>query len=201
MSKRFRGYLPVVIDVETGGMDCLKHPILEIAAVIIQMDSEGKLVRGETVFHNVEPFEGAIFDQSSLDFTGIDPHSPLRAAISEREALQSVFKAVRTEIKATGCNRAVLVGHNAFFDMGFIAQAVQRANIKRNPFHPFTTFDTASLSGLAFGQTVLARAVDAAGFSFDSQQAHSAGYDAEVTADLFCYIVNQLRDLLLTNSR
>jgi ribonuclease T len=97
---------------------------------------------------------------------------------------------VRRALKTTGCTRAVLVGHNPSFDLGFLYAAVRRSGVKRNPFHPFTAFDTATLGGLAFGQTVLAKAVQAAGFSWDEAEAHSAIYDAERTADLFCAIVN-----------
>ncbi len=102
---------------------------------------------------------------------------------------------VRRAIRENGCSRAILVGHNAHFDLGFMNEAVQRAGIRRNPFHPFSCFDTATLCGVAFGQTVLSRAVRAAGIEFDEAAAHSAGYDAEVTADVFCVIVNRFRPL------
>ncbi|MGW8228635.1 MAG: ribonuclease T, partial [Gammaproteobacteria bacterium] len=41
-----------------------------------------------------------------------------------------------------------------------------------------------------YGQTVLARAVQAAGIQWNQKEAHSAVYDAERTAELFCRIVN-----------
>ncbi len=75
--------------------------------------------------------------------------------------------------------------------MSFINAAVNRCGIKKSPFHAFSCFDTATLGGVAFGQTVLARAVQAAGLEWDGKQAHSAIYDAERTADLFCAIVNR----------
>lgn len=196
IAKRFRGYLPVIVDIETGGMQCKKNPILEIAAVTVRMDEQGVLSRHETTFFHVKPFDGSVLDQASLEFTGIDPHHPFRFAVDEDEALRGVFKMIRAEMKAQQCNRAVLVGHNAFFDMGFVQAATARCQIKRSPFHPFTTFDTASLAGLAYGQTVLAKAVIAAGLEFDTESAHSAKYDAEITADLFCEIVNGLKGLL-----
>ena len=99
------------------------------------------------------------------------------------------------EIRDTDCTRAVLVGHNAWFDLGFLNAAITRAGIKRNPFHPFSCFDTATLAGLAYGQTVLARAVKASGASWDGREAHSAIYDAEKTAELFCNIVNRWDEL------
>lgn len=191
---RFRGFLPVVIDVETGGFNASTDAILEIAATLVRMDESGMLGVHRTLEFHVKPFEGANIEQAALDFTGIDPYHPFREAVDEAEALGDVFRAVRKEIREQGCNRAILVGHNAHFDAGFINAAVERCEIKRNPFHPFSFFDTATLSGLAFGQTVLAKACIEAGIAFDNAAAHSAAYDAERTAELFCDVVNRWRE-------
>ena len=191
MANRFRGFLPVVVDVETGGFNAKTDALLEIAAVLLEIDEHGNMVRSETIRYHVKPFEGANIEAASLAVNGIDPHHPLRPAIDERDALQRVFRDVRQAIRANGCSRAVLVGHNAAFDLGFLNEAIERSAIKRNPFHPFSCFDTATLCGVAFGQTVLSRAVAAAGFEWDESSAHSAAYDAEITADLFCEIVNR----------
>ena len=191
MASRFRGYLPVVIDVETAGFNPKKNPLLEVAAVILEMDNNGSIKPRETIACHVLPFKGSELDQAALDFTGIDPYHPFRMAIEEKHALPKIFKPIREAIKLNGCTRAILVGHNPSFDLGFINEAAKRSGIKRNPFHPFSSFDTATLGGLAYGQTVLARAVKAAGFEWDSERAHSAIYDTERTADLFCNIVNR----------
>ena len=188
---RFRGFLPVVIDVETAGFNPKRDALLEIAAVLLDMDEHGVICRKETLSCHVEPFPGANLEAESLEFNGIDPYNPFRMAKPELEALDHIFKPVRRAIKDSGCNRAVLVGHNATFDLSFINAAATRAGIKRNPFHPFSTFDTVSLAALAYGQTVLARAVKAAGHDWNSEKAHSAVYDTEKTADLFCTIINQ----------
>ena len=190
MGKRFRSFLPVVIDVETGGFNHQTDALLQVAAVFLRMDEKGLLSRDRTVAHHINPFPDANMEPESLKINGIDPFHPLRLAVDEKEALQSVFKVVRQEIKANECTRAILVGHNAAFDLNFLNAAVERTNIKRNPFHLFSTFDTVSLAGMAYGQTVLSRAVEAAGLGWDSSEAHSAIYDAEKTADLFCDIVN-----------
>ncbi len=195
MASRFRGFLPVVIDVETGGFNCRTDALLEVAAVLLDMDDEGLLQRGETIRYHVKPFEGANLEPASLAVNGIDPHHPLRPAIDERDALQRVFREVRRAVRESRCSRAVLVGHNAHFDLGFMNEAVERSSIKRNPFHPFSCFDTATACGIAFGQTVLARAVIAAGLEWDETQAHSASYDAEMTAEVFCEVVNRYRDI------
>ncbi|MFV1872545.1 MAG: ribonuclease T [Oleiphilus sp.] len=195
ISNRFRGYLPVVIDVETGGFNAQTDALLEIAAVIIDMKSCGDLYLKETIHCNVEPFRGANMEASALQFTGIDPNSPFRNALSEKMALDKIFTPIRKAIKETGCTRAVLVGHNASFDHGFVFAAAERTGIKRNPFHPFSSFDTATLSGLAYGQTVLAKACAMASIDFDGKEAHSAKYDTEKTAELFCRIVNKWQNL------
>ncbi|GED23154.1 ribonuclease T [Halomonas halmophila] len=197
MAQRFRSFLPVVVDLETGGFNAQGDAILEIAAVTLTMDPEGNLMPDATYAYHVTPFEGANVEQSALDFTGIRLDDPLRkqVAVSETEALGEVFRPIRKSIKAHGCTRAILVGHNAAFDHGFLNAAVERCAIKRSPFHPFSSFDTASLAGLIYGQTVLARACRAAGIEFDNSAAHSARYDTERTAELFCAMVNRYKDL------
>jgi len=195
IAKRFRGFLPVVVDVETGGFNCKTDALLEIAAVLLVARNDGTLARGETIRYHVKPFEGANLEPASLAVNGINPDHPLRPAISEGDALQNVFREVRKAVRDAGCTRAILVGHNSSFDLGFVNEAVLRADIKRNPFHPFSSFDTATLCGVAYGQTVLARAVAAAGFEWNEESAHSAAYDAEVTADVFCDIVNRFKPI------
>ncbi len=194
MAQRFRGFLPVVVDVETGGFNALTDALLEIAAVPIKMDQDGVLVPGEVLDFHIDPFEGANIEQSALEFTGIDLETR-EGAVPEHMGLDEVFKAVRRAVKESGCNRAVLVGHNAHFDLGFLNAAAQRCDIKRNPFHPFSCFDTSTLSGLAFGHTVLARGCALAGIEFSNKEAHSAAYDAEKTAILYCEIVNRWQRL------
>lgn len=195
IANRFRGFLPVVVDVETGGFNSKTDALLEIAAVLVNFNANGLLERVETIRYHVKPFEGANIEEASIAVNGIDPYHPLRPAIDEKDALQRVFREVRRSVRELRCSRAVLVGHNAHFDLGFLNEAVERASIKRNPFHPFSCFDTATLCGVAFGQTVLARAAIAAGLGWDETQAHSASYDAEMTADLFCEVVNRYQDI------
>lgn len=195
MAGRFRGFLPVVVDVETGGFNCKTDALLEIAAVLLTSGDDGRLMRTETIRYHVKPFEGANLEPASLAVNGIDPHHPLRPALDEKLALQHVFREVRRAVREAGCTRAVLVGHNASFDLGFLNEAVLRSGIKRNPFHPFSSFDTATLCGVAYGQTVLSRAVKAAGLTWDEESAHSAAYDAEITADVFCDIVNRFKPI------
>src|SRR5246500_1182611 len=194
MARRFPGFLPVVIDVETGGFHAATDALLEVAAVLIEMDPDGTLRRGATHSYHIKPFEGGRIDPASLSITGIDPHHPLRPALPERDVLQRGFREIRHAIRDYNCRRAILVGHNAAFDLGFLNAAIARSEVKRNPFHPFSCFDTATLAGAALGQTVLAKAVTVAGLGWDPGSAHNARYDAERSADIFCLVCNRLRD-------
>lgn len=195
ISRRFRGFLPVVVDVETGGFNAGTDALLEIAVVLLEMDPDGRLRRGETHAVHLEPFPGANLEPASMEVNGIIVDHPLRLAKPEREALDHVFKPVRAAVSAAGCTRALLVGHNAHFDLGFLNAAVARTHHKRNPFHPFSVFDTVTLAGAALGQTVLARALKAASIDYNDAEAHSAIYDAERTAELFCLIINRMQPL------
>lgn len=194
-AERFRGFLPVIIDVETGGFQSQTDALLEVAAVTLKMDDEGLIHRDKSLSFHVEPFEGANIEQTALDFTGIDLDSDEREALPEEIVMNELFQFVRKAVKKNGCNRAVMVAHNAHFDLGFINAASERCEMKRNPFHPFSCFDTATLCGLVFGHTVLAKACQIAKLPFSNSEAHSALYDAEKTADLYCIIVNRWQEL------
>ena len=196
LSQRFRGYFPVVIDVETAGFNAQTDALLEIAASVLTLDETSKkLSVDDTIQFNVHPFEGANIEPKALEFTGIDPTNPLRGAVDEEIALKAIFTFVRKKMKIAGCQRAIIVAHNAAFDLGFLNAATERCNIKRSPFHAFVSFDTTTLSGLALGQTVLAKACEAAKIDFNNSEAHTALYDTEKTAELFCYIINKWHDL------
>lgn len=197
IADRFRGFLPVVVDVETAGFNPKTDALLEIAAVTVAMDEEGRLQRDRTFACHIQPFPGCRMDERSLDFIGVDPYHPFRMAVPELEALERVLTPVGIRVREEGCSRAILVGHNPAFDLSFVKAVVDRNRYKKNPFHAFSTFDTVTLAGLAFGQTVLARAVQAAGLPWDNDRAHSAVYDAEQTADLFCVICNSWREMSL----
>ena len=195
-AQRFRGYFPVVIDVETAGFNAKTDALLEIAATTLSLNEDsGFFALDETIHFHIEPFEGANIEKAALEFTGIDPHNPLRGAVQEEFALKEIFKLVRKKMKLAGCQRAIIVAHNAAFDLGFLNAAVERSHIKRSPFHPFVSFDTTTLSGLALGHTVLAKACQIANIEFNNNEAHSALYDTEKTAELFCYIVNKWQAL------
>lgn len=193
-NERFRGFMPVIIDVETGGFNAKTDALLEVAAVTLDMDPQGLLCVENVHAYHIDPFEGANIEQSALDFTGIDLDSDTRISVPESFALNEIFQAIRRKVKQYECNRAIMVAHNAHFDLGFVNAAAERCEIKRNPFHPFSCFDTATLAGLAFGHTVLARACQLAKIEFSNREAHSADYDALKTAELFCLIVNRWKE-------
>lgn len=195
LNERFRGYLPVIVDIETAGFDAKKNPLLEIAAVIVEYDEGEQLQITESHAAHIIPFENSILEQSALKFTGIDPYHPFRMAVAEKDALHKLFLPIKHAVKRNKCTRAILVGHNPNFDINFLNAAINRTRIKRSPFHPFSTFDTATLGGLMYKQTVLAKIGKAAGMEWDNEQAHSALYDAKQTAEIFCNIVNRWKQL------
>ncbi|MDG1721874.1 MAG: exonuclease domain-containing protein [SAR86 cluster bacterium] len=192
IKERFRKYLPVVVDLETGGFDPKTNAILEIAATLIIKNEDTQLLDvGKTYRYHIEPYEGLVVEQESLDFTKINLNHPLRNAIAEKDALEELFKVINTERTANGCSRAILIGHNAHFDHSFLTEAVSRNNIKKSPFHPFSVLDTVTLGALHTKQTVLARICDVLNIDYDSKEAHSAAYDSDITAKVFCKIVNE----------
>lgn len=192
IKERFRKYLPVVVDLETGGFDPKTNAILEIAATLIIKNEDTQLLDvGKTYRYHIEPYEGLVVEQESLDFTKINLNHPLRNAIAEKDALDELFKIINTERTANGCSRAILIGHNAHFDHSFLTEAVSRNNIKKSPFHPFSVLDTVTLGALHTKQTVLARICDVLNIDYDSKEAHSAAYDSDITAKVFCKIVNE----------
>lgn len=191
ISDRFRGFLPVALDVETGGFNAETDALLEVAICMIEMDDKGQLFTGDTISCHVEPFAGSQLNPKSLEVNGIDPFHPFRAAKPEVDALREISRPIRRAVKNSNCQRAIMVAHNPMFDLAFYNACLRRTGYKRSPFHPFSAFDTATLAGLAYGQTVLARAVQAAGLDWNQADAHSAAYDAERTAALFCRIVNR----------
>lgn len=193
MSRRFRGFMPVVIDVETGGFNAKKDALLEVAAVTLKLDDNGIVSIDEQISRHLLPFEGSNMDPKSMEVNGIDPYHPFRMAVPEKDGLAEIFRHIRSSLKNNGCKRAIMVGHNTMMDLSFINATAERCKLNRNPFHPFSTFDTVSLAGLAYGQTVLSRAVQAAGIEWDNEHAHSAAYDAVKTAELFCNIINRWR--------
>ena len=195
LNERFRGYLPVVMDLEMGGFNERTDALLEMCAFLLNFDDKGRFSIGKKYHTHVTPFEGSNLEPKSMEVNGIDPFNPLRAAREEREALEFIFQPVRQAVKAAGCTKAILVGHNAHNDLKFLNAAADRCKLRKFPFHSFSCFDTVSFCGLAYGQTVLARAAVAAGLEWDTNEAHGAVYDARITAQLFCRVVNRWEEL------
>ncbi len=189
IAERFRGYLPVVVDLETGGFNSTTNPLLELACAFVTLREDKVITRSHHAW-TIAPFDGSEVDPASLKVTGIDLNDPNRRGLDEVEAVTDFFKLVRQQMKQHSCSRAIMVAHNAAFDHGFLSAVCERCNINRSPFHPFSTIDTASLAAVAYGHTVLSEACKRAGIEFNAEQAHSAAYDTACTAALFCQIVN-----------
>ena len=190
LNDRFRAFLPVVVDVETGGVDPTQHALLELAVVLLAWENN-QLSPAAIHAWNIEPHPLTSVTEKSIELTQIDPDDSERESVAEETAIRESFRVIRKAVKDADCKRAVLTGHNAHFDHQFIMNAAARNKVGRNPFHPFTVLDTASLSAVAVGHTVLNEAVKRLGMDFDTDAAHSASYDAEITAKVFCAIVNR----------
>ena len=191
LKNRFRKYLPVVIDLETGGFDPSKNPILEIAMQFIEINNN-KFILGEGIRYHVIPESQLEIDPDSLEFTKIHLNHPLRQAIAAEEAIKNICKLVNKQRSKEECSRAILVGHNAHFDLSFLQANIERYDIKNSPFHPFSVIDTVSLGAAFTGQTVLARIAKELSIDYDNDLAHSAAYDAEITAKVFCDLLNKI---------
>ena len=189
LKDRFRKFLPVIVDLETGGFDAKKNAILEIAIQLID-EEDSRLILGDSHRYHIKPFEGLKVDKEALEFLRLDLNHPLRSAVDEEHALKEFFKIINKQKSKYECSRAILVGHNAFFDHSFLVEACYRNNINKSPFHAFSLIDTVSLGVLATQQTVLAKVCKELDISYDNNEAHSAAYDAEVTAQVFCKIIN-----------
>ncbi|WP_084155483.1 ribonuclease T [Ruminobacter sp. RM87] len=195
ISQRFRGYYPVVVDVETAGFDPKNSALLEVAFCTLKINENGDFEKDEMFHCNIKPFPNSAIEEANIKFLGIDPFDPAREALDEKVGLLPIFKQLNKKVKKAGCKRAILVGHNAHFDHSFIMAAAERLNFKRNPFHPFTVMDTATLASLFLGHSVLSVACETAGIPFDAGSAHDAAYDTDREAELFCYFVNRFRKL------
>ena len=189
LKNRFRKYLPVVVDLETGGFDYENSAVLEIAITLIE-EKDNQLLVGETHRYHIKPYDGLIVEDESLEFTKIKLDHPLRNAVSEEIALKELFKIINVHKNKYECSRAIWVGHNAHFDLSFLKAATNRNNIKKSPFHSFSVLDTVTLGALATNQTVLAKLCESLNVEYDSKEAHSAAYDSDVTAKVFCKIIN-----------
>jgi ribonuclease T len=194
LKDRFRKFLPVVVDLETGGFNAKKNAILEIAIQLIDEDNS-KLILGDAHRYHINPFTGLTVDKDALEFLKLDLNHPLRIAVEEDYALKEAFKLIDKQRSKYDCSRAILVGHNAFFDHSFILEACLRNKIKKSPFHPFSLIDTVSLGVLVTKQTVLARICKELDILYENDEAHSAAYDAMITAQVFCKIINDYDNL------
>lgn len=195
LAERFRGFLPVVVDVETAGFCAQTDALLELAAIPILMNDDGVLYPSDAIDIHFNPFAGANLEAAALKFTGICIDDPKRRAIAqdERTGFNHIFKTLNAIRKQNHCRKCILVGHNAHFDLSFINAAVLRTKThNKNPFHPFSVMDTASLSLVTLGHSVLAQALSRINSPIDNTKAHSALYDATQTAKLFCHIVNHI---------
>ncbi len=192
-SRRFRGFLPVVIDVETGGFHlaaptrCWRSPPSSS-----RWTTPAGCAAARRMRFTCKPFEGARLDPVSLEVNGIDPWHPLRPAIDEADALQRLFREIRTAIRA----HALPARHSrrATTRPSIWASSTRRSSAPASSAIRFIRSRASTprrSAASALGQTVLRARRAAGGHRMGSAAARTrAAYDAERTADLFCHICN-----------
>lgn len=189
IAKRFNKMLPIIVDVETGGVNPETDALLEVAAIPIYMNEENKIFSKEELSYHIQPHPRTLIHEEALKFNKIIPDHPFRFAIPEKDALEDLFNKLEICVKKSNCKRGILVGHNSWFDLHFLLKATKRSNL-RFPFHSFSSLDTATLSALTLAHTVLPKALQLANIEYCANEAHSAIYDARKTSELFCKIFN-----------
>ena len=164
----------VVFDIETTGFSPVNNRIIEIGAVKV---SGGGISDRFSSF--VNPDVPIPFEIEKL--TGINDSMVMGAPFIEE---------VLPEFLAF-CKDAVLVAHNANFDMSFIKENALRQNIRRQ----FTYVDTVGIARILLphqAKHTLDAVAKTMGVSLENH--HRAVDDAEATAEIFVKFISLLKE-------
>ncbi len=164
----------VVFDIETTGFSPVNNRIIEIGAVKVE---KGKITDRFSSF--VNPDVPIPFEIEKL--TGINDSMVMDAPFIEQ---------VLPEFLAF-CGGAVLVAHNASFDMGFIKENARRQNMARE----FTYVDTVGIARILLphqAKHTLDAVAKTLGISLENH--HRAVEDAEATAEIFVKFIPMLKE-------
>ncbi|MEY8337181.1 PolC-type DNA polymerase III [Lachnospiraceae bacterium 62-35] len=165
----------VVFDLETTGLSPEKNRIIEIGGVKVE---KGRITDRFSTF--VNPDVPIPYEIEKL--TGINDNMVLSAPMIE-QALPEFLDF---------CKDAVLVGHNASFDVGFIAYNCRRQGISFSP----TVVDTVALAQMllpGLNRYKLDMVAKALGISLLNH--HRAVDDAKATAEIFLKFVEKLKGM------
>ena len=164
----------VVFDIETTGFSPVNNRIIEIGAVKVE---KGKITDRFSSF--VNPDVPIPFEIEKL--TGINDSMVMDAPFIEQ---------VLPEFLAF-CGGAVLVAHNASFDMGFIKENARRQNMARE----VTYVDTVGIARILLphqAKHTLDAVAKTLGISLENH--HRAVEDAEATAEIFVKFIPMLKE-------
>ncbi len=164
----------VVFDIETTGFSPVNNRIIEIGAVKV---SGGEIADKFSTF--VNPDVPIPFEIEKL--TGINDSMVIDAPFIEE---------VLPEFLAF-CEGAVLVAHNAEFDMSFIKENAMRQNLKRE----FTYVDTVGIARILLphqGKHTLDAVAKTMEVSLENH--HRAVDDAGATAEIFVKFIPMLKE-------
>lgn len=163
----------VVFDLETTGFSPVKDKIIEIGAVKVE--------------------QGKITDKFS---TFVDPKVPIPFQITQLTSITDEMVMDAPDIETVlpefleFIKDAVLVAHNASFDVGFIEQNCRRQNIILD----FTSVDTVAMARILlptlskFKLNIVANALH-----ISLENHHRAVDDAKATADIFIKFIEMLK--------
>lgn len=164
----------VVFDLETTGFSPIQNQIIEIGAVKVQ---KGKITERFSTF--------------------VNPDVPIPYRIEQLTGINDGMVMVSPKIDVIlpqfleFCTGAVLVAHNASFDMSFLEENCRRLGIEKE----FTSVDTVGLARVllpALNRFKLDTVAKALGVSL--QNHHRAVDDAGCTAEIFEKFIKMLRE-------
>ena len=184
----------LVVDTETGGLDCNEHSLLSIAGVAWDVDS------GVTpLFSFYVKESGIVATKQALNVNKIDLKEVRNTGLVPREAVSRIRGALDAHF---GAHRSPiqLVAHNAPFDLGFIRRLYRRAQEEFSEDFRDRALDTCSIlqflimTGAAEGYRASADVLfKTAGVSIPENERHTALGDAMATAESMHIILNKLR--------
>ena len=210
---------PLVYDfdlLEAGDdADLLDTPLSELCCVAFDSETTGLSTETDAVVQlgAVRVLNGRIVEGEVLD-TYVDPGRPIPPASTVVHHVTDADVAGAPDVATAGralhgfCRDAVLVAHNAPFDLAFLRRAEEETGVTWD--HP--VLDTVLLSAIVFGTTevhTLDALCDRLGIAIPPELRHTALGDARVTAEALVKLIpllegrgmRTLRDVIAESSK